>query len=324
MPRRSQRLAGQVSSCRSACGLEQSRPMVETPFAYVVRNWRETRAPMPARPQWPTKLIFAGTSVRGWLLPIFVLALCTNLVGTSPVRAADAPLTPIPKISKLLIKQEIIVRAPITAIREPSSGAAPYIVSLAEGGTTLPMVYWSDLQPGVTSKVKIGNVIQAKVTVSVYRDQLELRLRSAADLELASEASLPSTSSTTTNTAGAMATSVATSPTPVAASPTPTASAPPLSTTTVIGKIKADWSGRVVTISATISGFQDTPQGRQFTVDDATGEIPMLLGEKVLGGLSVSQLQPGQALTVTGAIALSDGKPIIVPEDASAVKLATQ
>jgi hypothetical protein len=40
--------------------------------------------------------------------------------------------------------------------------------------------------------------------------------------------------------------------------------------------------------------------------------------------LSASQLQPGQALTVTGTIALSDGKPIIVPEDASAVKLATQ
>jgi hypothetical protein len=173
------------------------------------------------------------------------------------------------------------------------------------------MVYWSDLQPQVASKVKVGNVVQAKVTVSVYRDQLELRLRSGVDLELASAVA------PTTNAADATATPAAASPAPVTASPPPT-------TATVIGKIKADWAGRVVIISGTISGSQDTPQGREFTVDDATGEIPMLLGQKVLGGLSASQLQPGQALTVTGAIALSDGKPIIVPEDASAVKLATQ
>ena len=50
----------------------------------------------------------------------------------------------------------------------------------------------------------------------------------------------------------------------------------------------------------------------------------MLLGQKVLDGVSASQLQPGQALTVTGAIALSDGKPIVVPADPSALKLATQ
>ena len=176
---------------------------------------------------------------------------------------------------------------------------------------TLPMVYWPDIQPGVASKVKIGNVIRAKVTVSIYRDQLELRLRSAAALEL------PGAVATTTNAAVTMAT-------PAAVSPPPPAASPPLPTTTVIGKIKADWVGRVVIISGTISGFQDTPQGRQFAVDDATGEIPMLLGQKALAGLSASQLQPGQALTITAAVALSDGKPIIVPDDASAIKLATQ
>jgi hypothetical protein len=292
--------------------------MVETPLAYIVRNRAQAKVPKLDRSSRLVRLISAGTSVRGWLLPIFVLTLCTNLVLSFPVCANDAPLTPIPRISKSLIKQEINVRAAITAIREPSSGAAPYIVTLAEGGTALPMVYWSDLQPGVASKVKIGNVIQAKVTVSVYRDQLELRLRNAVDLELASEAAA------TTNTAGATATSAVASPVPVAASPTLAAASPPSPTTTVIGKIKADWAGRVVIISGTISGSQDTPQGRQFTVDDATGEIPMLLGQKVLDGVSASQLQPGQALTVTGAIALSDGKPIVVPADPSALKLATQ
>jgi hypothetical protein len=267
--------------------------------------------PQPDRPRLLNRLISAENSEYRWFLPIFVAVLCTNLVVLVPARANDAPLTPITRISKSSINQEIIVRATITGIREPGTGGAPYIVTLAEEGAKIPMVYWSDLQPGVASKVKIGNVIQAKVTISVYRDQLELRLRSAVDLELASDAAA------TTNAAGTMATSEAASPPPPAASP-------PAPATTVIGKIKADWSGRVVIISGTISGSQDTPQGRQFAVDDATGEIPMLLGQKVLDGLSVSQLQPGQALTVTGAIALSDGKPIIVPEDASAVKLVTQ
>jgi hypothetical protein len=284
--------------------------MVKISFAYIVGKMGKAKVPRPDRPHRSGGLIPAGTLVRGRFLPIFVVALCTNLAVPFSVRADDASLTPIPKITKALVKQEITVRAAIANIREPDSERAPYIVTLAEGGASLPMVYWSDIQPGVASKVKIGSVVQAKVTVTIYRDQIELRLRSAGNLELASAIA------TTTNAAVAMVTSNAAPPAPVAASPPP-------ATTTVIGKIKADWGGRVVIISGTISGSQDTPQGRQFAVDDATGEIPILLGQKVLDGLSASQLQPGQALTVTGAITLSDGKPIIVPDDASAVKLLT-
>jgi hypothetical protein len=285
--------------------------MVEISFTYIVKKVREAKVPNLNRPRWSNKLIFAEKSEHRWLVPIFVVALCTNLVLLVPAHASDAVLTPITKISTSLTNQEITVRAAITGIREPSSGHAPYIVTLAEGGTTIPLVYWSDLQPGVASKVKNGNVIQAKVLVSVYRDHLELRLRSADALELVSA------TATTTNVPVATTTSEA-------ISPPPTAGSPPPSTATVIGKIKADWVGRVVIISGTVSGFQDTPQGRQFAVDDATGEIPMLLGQKILDGLSASQLQQGRALTVTGPIALSDGKPIVVPESASAVKLVTQ
>ena len=104
--------------------------------------------------------------IRRWFLPIFVAVLCTNLAGQAPALASDATLTPIASITKSLTNQQITVQATISNIRPPTSERAPYVVTLTEGGASSPLVFWSDLQTQLGSKINTGNVIRAKVTVS--------------------------------------------------------------------------------------------------------------------------------------------------------------
>ncbi len=243
-----------------------------------------------------SRLTSAENLIRRWFLPIFVGILCTNLAGQTPALASDDTLTPIAKITKALTNQHIMVQATISDVRIPTGERAPYVVTLSEGGASVSLVYWSNLQTQLASKVGTGNVIRANVTVSTYRDQLQLRIRTADAVQLVS--------------------GTATSP-----ELPPVPAAPPIATT--IGKVKAAWADRVVIISGTISGSDKTDKGQRLTVQDATGEIPVVLGEKALTGLAVTDLQPGRALTVTGPVRISEGKPMIVPEAPGAVKLAT-
>ncbi len=245
-----------------------------------------------------------------WLLPIFVAITWTNLVGVVPAISAGETLTAIASINLSLTNHAIAVQAVISAIREPSSERAPYIVSLTEDKATVPLVYWSDMQPQLAAKVKVGNLIHAKVTVKLYRDHPELQISGPDAIDLVSAAS-PTDGSTNS---------------PAAATPPPapvvdaTPSSPPVQT--VIGKIKEDWVGRAVVISGTISDSDNGNKTRRLSVQDATGAIQVVLGESELTSLPVNEWLLGRVVTITGPVKLVDGKLTVVPQSASAVTLA--
>jgi uncharacterized protein YdeI (BOF family) len=249
-----------------------------------------------------SRLSSAENLARRWILPIFVGILCTNLVWQAPASASDAPLTPVTSITKALTNQHITVQATVSNIRLPTSERAPYIVTLSEGGASVSLVYWSNLQTQLASKVGTGNVIRANVTVTTYRDQLQLKIPNADAVQLVS--------------------GTATSPVPTPAAPVTPPPPPPTPTVTTIGKIKGTWADRLVVVSGTISSSDKTDKGQRLSVQDATGEIQVVLGEKALTGLVVTDLQPGRALTVTGPVKITEGKPVITPEAPGALKLS--
>ena len=251
-------------------------------------------------------LTSAETPARRWFLPIFVAIFCTNLAGPISALAADVTLTPVASITKSLTNQQITVQATISNIRQPTSDRAPYVVTLTQGEASTPLVFWSDMQKQLGSKITTGNVVRVRVKVSTYRDQIQLRIGNADALEVVSGTVAVATSATP-QTGGSSTTSPTPSPTPMM---------------TVIGKIKGDWADRVVVVSGTISASDKIDKGQRLSVQDATGEIQVVLGEKALTGLAVTELQPGRALTVTGPVKISEGNPVIIPEAPGAVKLA--
>jgi DNA/RNA endonuclease YhcR with UshA esterase domain len=260
-----------------------------------------------------------------WVLPIVIAILCASRVGPTPAVASEEPLTPIAGINKSLQNQEVVVQAVISAINEPQNGA-PYYVTLAQGGATVSLIYWPDMQAQLGSKVKVGNVVRVKATVGSYRDRLQLRIRDPSAVEVVSGVAGATTNAApvatatprATATPGATATPRATA-TPVA---TPAPQVP--STETVIGKISADWVDRAVIISGTVSDFRTAGKSWQLKVQDRTGEIPVVLGEKALVGLAFTELRPGWVVAITGPVKVYEGKPAVVPEVAGAVKVTPQ
>src|SRR6266404_6535382 len=239
-----------------------------------------------------------------WLLSLFVGLLYTNVANPTRALAADAPLTPVASITKAMTEHEVTVQAVISNIREPSGPRAPYNVMLTENGATLPLIFWPDMQVQIASRLKVGNAVRVTALVSVYHDALQLRLRSPTALDVIN--------------AVAGAAETATNASAIAGSPT----APPVET--VIGAIKADWADRIVIVSGTIASSESVDKTQNLTVQDATGEIRVTLGEKVLSGLSAAGFQPGRTVTITGAVKFNSGTRTIVPETAGAVKLGPQ
>ncbi len=264
------------------------------------------------------------------LLPLFVAIVCTNLAGLASALAEDE-LTPLSSIDLSSTNESISVQALITSVREPTGPRSPYIVTLTESNATVPLVYWSAMQPQLSSKVKPGNIIRADVKVSAYRGNLQLRIASADVIKVVGTAPIPAASTNTpvagtsssapsTNAAPTKTPLAGTSPSASSTNAAPITKPPSLPVPTVIGKIKEDWVGRVVIISGTISASGSTDKGHRFSFRDATGEIQVLLGETVLAGLPADKRQPGQALTITGPVKLLDGKLAVVPETPGAVK----
>ncbi len=158
--------------------------------------------PKPDCPRLGTGIASAENRRLRRLLRIFVAIVCTNLVGLASALAEDAPLTPIPSIDLSLTNQLITVQALITNIREPTGPRSPYIVTLTESNATVPLVYWSDMQPQLSSKVKLGNIINAEVKVSTYRHNIQLRISSNDAIRVVGTAPIPA-ASTNTPAAGA-------------------------------------------------------------------------------------------------------------------------
>lgn len=243
-----------------------------------------------------------------WLLSLFVGLLCTGRVNQTAL-ANDASLAPIASITKAMTNHDVTVQATISAVREPTSARAPYNVSLTEGAATLPLIYWSDMEPQLASKVKVGNVVHVTALVNVYRDTLQLRLRSPASLTVVSEAA--------GNATPAPAAAGATASAPAPAPPTASAAGP---TATVIGAIKADWADRIVIVSGTIATSESVDKTQRLSVQDSTGEIQAVLGEKILAGVPATELQPGRVVTITGPVKFDNGTRQIIPDTAGAVK----
>ncbi len=254
-------------------------------------------------------LAAAGSGCRR-LLPIVLAIIFANVAGQTPAWAAgeQPPLTPIAGITRALDHQNITVEALISQVAEPQNGK-PYYVTLAQGSATIPLIYWPDMQAQLGPKVQVGNTIRAKLTVGTYREQLQLRIRDANDLQVIVGVTAPITNAS-----------------PAAAAVTSKATAAPATppTDTVIGRIKVDWADRPVIISGTVSEFRTAGKSWQLKVQDRTGEIAVVLGEKATAGLAFTELKPGWVVAVTGPVKVYQGIPAVVPEVAGAVKVTPQ
>lgn len=209
---------------------------------------------------------------------------------TSPQKTITA--TPLAKIDQSMNGQEVHIQATISDVREPRSERAPFIVTLSEGDTKVPMVFWSDLQKQIAQHIRVGNVIRATAVVNDYRGTLQLKLRDAKDIE----------------SSGAAPAKQATAPEPADGK-------------TSIGSITEGWVNRTVTVSGSISSSDSIGKGQRLRLHDDTGDIQAVLWDNVLSRIPATEFQSGRSVSITGRVKAYRGQLEVVPDSADGVKI---
>lgn len=110
----------------------------------------------------------------------------------TPPATATEGLTPVGSITSEMIGREVTVKASISDVREPREGSkAPCIVTLSQDSTSIPLVFWSDIEQQIKPGLKVGNVVQVKAQVGDHKGNLQIKLRNAADFHVESAPTAP-------------------------------------------------------------------------------------------------------------------------------------
>lgn len=122
------------------------------------------------------------------LTNLTVTARATTPPPAAPA-AAPLPATPTAKtviplaaVKKDIIGETVTVVAKIIHIRTPNIETAPYVITLAQDSTTLPLVLWNDNYQKVKDHLREGQTIRVTGLVNTHKGQLQIKLRNAADL----------------------------------------------------------------------------------------------------------------------------------------------
>jgi DNA/RNA endonuclease YhcR with UshA esterase domain len=232
-------------------------------------------------------------------------AKSTSDAGGAAAKSKDQAATALSKIDESMMGQEVSVQANITDVREPRSERAPYIVTLSQDGSQLPLVYWSDIHETIGSQVRVGNVIRAKVQITEHRGNLQLKLRNARDFSVvAGGAAADSGEAEANETAGGSETKSS-------------------GGMVKISNIKEDWVNRNVAVSGKIVSSDAIGQGQRLLLRDDTGEIRVILWDNVLSRIPAAEFKSGRTVSVSGRVKVYRGQPEIVPDSADGVQLSS-
>lgn len=131
----------------------------------------------------------------------------------------------------------------------------------------------------------------------------------------------PTASPSPTITSPPIAAPPATPTTAPSPAPTPADTPTPMISVTSIGAITADRVGEKLTLEAKVVETASFPRGFQFTLDDGTGQIVLLMWHSVYDDCwDASKINQGATVQVTGEVSEYEGRLEIQPRFGGAVK----
>jgi DNA/RNA endonuclease YhcR with UshA esterase domain len=126
----------------------------------------------------------AETLIKSISLACSILfALNTVCIGAVKV---VTPKVDIGKIDDALVDQVVVVQGAIKTITKPSEGSrAPYKVNVADETGSINLVVWPDMWDALNAQHELaaGDTVRLTAIVSRYRDELQLKIATANDVE---------------------------------------------------------------------------------------------------------------------------------------------
>lgn len=247
-----------------------------------------------------------------------------------PRRAADltvtgyAPLpapTPVP-IARLGTRDldQTVTLAGTLGEPQPFSAGVKY--TLDDGSGQITLLLWQDVADALGEALPAGARVQVTGQISEYMGELEIIPRAASDISvLVRPTATPTVRATRRVAPTAAPTAVPTSaPSPTATptpAPSPTAAPTPTPTpdlATPIGQVDAGRAGETLTLRGRVVETASFSAGFQFTLDDGTGQITLLLWADVYDALAdAAGLNVGATVRVDGEIGVYEDQLQIVP-----------
>ncbi len=187
-------------------------------------------------------------------------------------------------IDRSKLGQVVRVRGKAVNFRASWRESAPNILTISDGTSSLPIVYWQDLaeQLKPEQQPKVGELIDVTGTVNEYRGQLQLRLFDHKKLRVVPPEELAQLSS---------------APTPA---PTPRQITP-------IGQITRATIGKKVSIQGKITAARSVSGGTLLTVTDSSGSIVVPFWESIASGVKKrNQITEGANIILQGTVFLCE------------------
>ncbi len=99
----------------------------------------------------------------------------------------DVKYTPLKEITNDVLGEELHIKAKVTGVNKPDpTSKRPFKFNISDESGTSVMFMWRDQYEGFGNEdaIKKGDKFTAKVTVTEYREKIELRLNRASDIKI--------------------------------------------------------------------------------------------------------------------------------------------
>lgn len=106
-------------------------------------------------------------------------------------RGQTSGTMPLKDIGTAKLGLNVIVEGTVETINHPTSSRRPYIISITDGTTSVPVVMWEDMWKSLTEKPVTGSTFRIRGTVNEYMGARQIRVSSGTFSTPSSGASRP-------------------------------------------------------------------------------------------------------------------------------------
>lgn len=187
--------------------------------------------------------------------------------------------------------RQIVICGKIQSISPPPENSrAPWRIVLADGQTSVPVVFWDDQAKLYASKLKINIDVKAKGTLSSYKGNLQVKLQKAKDITPQEDGC----GSDIDNTVQADIS---------------------------IGEVTEQMDGRVVSLTGILGTPRSIPKGIIYPLSDKSGSIQLLVWDSSIPGDARNGLETGRTVEVTGKVKLYKEELEIIPSSPRDIRI---
>jgi DNA/RNA endonuclease YhcR with UshA esterase domain len=197
---------------------------------------------------------------------------------TAPARDLSrgrlAAAQPVAAITASQNGQTVKVRGRVASVRAPEAGSKqPFSLILEEGGASLRVTYWSNVDEVLAAKPVVGDVFEIDGVVDVYQDKPQLKVESGYKM-IRIEA------------------------------PEAAASQDPVA----ISSISAADKGQSRAVKGTLGAPRALGKGTAFALADDTGSIDLILWDSIIPAEVIAELKEGDTVVASGEVGEYQGQ----------------